>query len=97
LNSVPLAVLAGRRADGMNVRWNHPQLAELLAAGRDAFAGRAGTWLPTVWMPFDDDVLDAGHPERLRLEALGVERIVLSWFRAPTVAEIDRCRGRVRG
>lgn len=93
LNSAPLATLAGQRADGMNVRWNHPHLAELLATGRDAFAGRPGSWLPTVWMPFDEEVLDAGHPERRRLEALGVDRVVLSWFREPTVAEIERCRG----
>ena len=94
LNSGPLATLAGQRADGMNVRWNHPRLAELLAAGRDAFSGRPGSWLPTVWMPWDPDVLDADHPERRRLDALGIDRIVLCWFRvAPTVDELERCRG----
>ena len=92
LNSTPLAELAGRRADGMNVRWNHPQLAELLAAGRAAFDGRPGAWLPTVWMPFDAAVLDPEHPEHRRFAALGVERIVFSWFRPATVAEIMGCR-----
>jgi alkanesulfonate monooxygenase SsuD/methylene tetrahydromethanopterin reductase-like flavin-dependent oxidoreductase (luciferase family) len=90
LNSHPLAALAGRRADGMNVRWNHPELEALLETGRAAFTGRPGAFSCSVWLPWDAALVDPEHPERQRLAACGVDRLILSWFRPPDPDEIAK-------
>jgi alkanesulfonate monooxygenase SsuD/methylene tetrahydromethanopterin reductase-like flavin-dependent oxidoreductase (luciferase family) len=47
-------------------------------------AGRPGPgssgWTTSVWAPWDEGLLDADHPERRRLAALGVDRLVLVWL-----------------
>jgi alkanesulfonate monooxygenase SsuD/methylene tetrahydromethanopterin reductase-like flavin-dependent oxidoreductase (luciferase family) len=123
VNSLQLAQLAGRRAEGVNVRADHPRLAELIGAATAArarrtqpaaagaeeieastHAGSAGTgaagteaspgtesagtdpagsrsaWTTSVWAPWNEELLDPGHPERRRLAALGVDRLVLVWL-----------------
>jgi alkanesulfonate monooxygenase SsuD/methylene tetrahydromethanopterin reductase-like flavin-dependent oxidoreductase (luciferase family) len=75
-----MAAIAGRCADGFNTQAMHPNLAELgrvareahAAAGRDparfslsVFAGLSARWLRP----------DA--PERVRLDRLGVDRLIL--------------------
>lgn len=83
INSVGLAGLAGRRADGVNVRGDHPQLDELLDAA-DAARAAAGRlddpWDCSVWAFWDDGLLDPAHPARLRWAAAGVNRLVLVWL-----------------
>ena len=79
-SSVPLARIAGRRADGVNVAWRHARRDELLAAARDAFAasGRDGEFAVTVWTKWDDALLDGDHADRRAMAARGVDRLVLS-------------------
>jgi alkanesulfonate monooxygenase SsuD/methylene tetrahydromethanopterin reductase-like flavin-dependent oxidoreductase (luciferase family) len=76
VNSVALAELAGRRADGINVAWTHPRRDELLAAA----SARAGDrpWLRTAWTPWADRLLDPGHPARAEMARCGLDRLILS-------------------
>jgi alkanesulfonate monooxygenase SsuD/methylene tetrahydromethanopterin reductase-like flavin-dependent oxidoreductase (luciferase family) len=75
VNSVRLSEIAGRRADGINVAWHHPRRDEFLAAAEAAAAGRP--LLRTVWMRYDDTLLDADHPVRIECEATRIDRLVL--------------------
>ncbi len=78
VNSVALARLAGQRADGVNVRGDHPALAGMLAAAAEAHDGRSTGWEPSVWAFWDEALLRPDHPERRRWESLGVRRLVLT-------------------
>jgi len=75
VNSVALAQLAGRRADGVNVRWSHPRCLEFLDAATQAASSRS--LVRTVYTNWDDALLDADHPERQAMAAAGVERLIL--------------------
>jgi len=80
VNSLPLALLAGRRCDGINVRAGHEALVELLDGARRArdLAGRGDEpWDASVWTWFDPALVDPSHPERRRWSGLGVGRLVL--------------------
>jgi len=80
VNSVELAEMAGRRCDGMNVRSSHGRIDELIDAGVRASraAGRDETsWDCSVWAKWDEQLLRADHPERVRWASLGVGRLVL--------------------
>jgi alkanesulfonate monooxygenase SsuD/methylene tetrahydromethanopterin reductase-like flavin-dependent oxidoreductase (luciferase family) len=79
-SSVPLARLAGRRAQGINVAWHHPRRDELLAAATDAFAasGRSGAFAVTAWSRWSDALLDGDHPERRAMADQGIDRLVLA-------------------
>lgn len=93
VNSVPLAELAGRRTDGINVRGDHELIEQLVDAaerGREA-AGRTGApWDCSVWTDWDDALFDPDHPQRRRWASLGVTRMVLV-FRTPhDLAAIER-------
>jgi alkanesulfonate monooxygenase SsuD/methylene tetrahydromethanopterin reductase-like flavin-dependent oxidoreductase (luciferase family) len=69
-NSTALAELAGREADGVNVRISHPRAAELLAAARRAAGER----------PFDLSayaVVDQETDIHERAADLGLDRLVL--------------------
>ncbi len=76
LNSVPLATLAGQRADGINVAWDHPRRDELFDAALAARGDRPGFCL-TTWTRWDESVLDPGHPQRRAMDERGVDRLVL--------------------
>ena len=80
LNSVALAELAGRRADGINVAWHHPRRAELIRAATSAFAaaGRTGDFLLTVWTRWDESLLDPDHEQRREMAADGIHRLILA-------------------
>jgi alkanesulfonate monooxygenase SsuD/methylene tetrahydromethanopterin reductase-like flavin-dependent oxidoreductase (luciferase family) len=77
VNSRPLAELAGRRADGVNVNLAHPDLRSILAAAAQAREGRDGPWTTSVWAPWADDLLDADGARRRELAELGIDRLVL--------------------
>ena len=81
VSSEALAAIAGRRCDGINVRSEHANAAELLASARVARAevdpeGRR-PWIVTASKFYEDGVLDPEHPERVRLAALGVDRMII--------------------
>ncbi len=76
VNSTALGVIAGRRADGVNVAWTHPRRTELLDAARRAAAGRSFT--VTAWAPWSPDLLDPTHPTRREMTAAGLDRLILT-------------------
>ena len=76
VNSVALSTLAGRRAEGINVAWNHPRRDEFLAAGRAAAADRP--FIVTAWTPWSPDLRDPDHPTRREMDEAGLDRVVLA-------------------
>lgn len=74
-----MAQLAGRTGDGINTQAQHPRLAQLLDIARQEYAasGRATPFQTTVFAGFSEAWLDESRPERSRLRALGVERLIL--------------------
>jgi alkanesulfonate monooxygenase SsuD/methylene tetrahydromethanopterin reductase-like flavin-dependent oxidoreductase (luciferase family) len=75
VNSVALSTIAGRRAEGINVAWNHPRRDEFLGAARDAAAGRP--LLTTAWTMWSPGLTDPDHPTRREMDAAGLDRIIL--------------------
>ena len=71
VNSIALAKVAGRRADGVNVRASHPNIREILRAGRPA---DDRTFMMTVW----DFLGSEPSPSRPHSDFndLGVNRII---------------------
>ncbi|MDA2944909.1 MAG: LLM class flavin-dependent oxidoreductase [Actinomycetota bacterium] len=75
VNSVRLAEIAGRLADGINVAWRHPRRDEFLSACRVAARDRDFTW--TTYLPWSDGIEDAEHPERAAMAAAGIDRVII--------------------
>ena len=81
VNSTSLARLVGRRCDGMNVRADHPELAEVIGAAREARAASPSAAQPfdvSVWTHWDASLADPGHPRRHAWAGLGVDRLILT-------------------
>lgn len=78
VNSLGLSRLAGRRADGINVQWNHPRRDEFLAAADAEAAGRP--FLRTAYISYDVSLLDPTHPTRLQMAERRIDRLVLAVF-----------------
>jgi alkanesulfonate monooxygenase SsuD/methylene tetrahydromethanopterin reductase-like flavin-dependent oxidoreductase (luciferase family) len=76
VNSVRLAEIAGRRAEGVNVAWQHPGRDEFLDAARQAAGDREFT--VTAWVPWSPDLLDPSHPARLEMAARDLDRVILA-------------------
>ncbi len=74
VNGPSLAALAGRRADGINVGWDHPRRDELFAIALAERAERRG-FLLTTWTPWASELLDPDHPTRRAMADL--DRVVL--------------------
>ncbi len=87
LNSMSLARRAGALYDGVNVRFNHDQRGELLAAAREA-SGR-DDFDCSVWAWFEPELCDADHPFRRDLAAEGVTRLVLLVQGVPDPGQIE--------
>jgi alkanesulfonate monooxygenase SsuD/methylene tetrahydromethanopterin reductase-like flavin-dependent oxidoreductase (luciferase family) len=75
VNSPQLADLAGRRADGINVAWNHPRRDELATAAAVAAGDRP--FELTTWSRWDDALMDPGSDVRAEIEAAGFDRVVV--------------------
>jgi alkanesulfonate monooxygenase SsuD/methylene tetrahydromethanopterin reductase-like flavin-dependent oxidoreductase (luciferase family) len=91
-----MATIAGRYADGFNTPARLPQLADLATVARAAHAaagGDLGRFLVTVFANFDERWLDPASPDRARLAAVGVDRLILQVF-PPYDADRIRAGGR---
>ena len=87
-NGPKMAALAGREADGVNFHSYEGALDELIRTTRDAAADRHP--VITIQVPFDDEWLHHDHPNRRRLESLGVDRLMLAWTGGHGPAAIER-------
>ena len=95
VNSHALAAMAGARCDGLNVRSTHPQLGELIDAGRRArdLRPESGDDRPfdvSVWASWDDDLADPRNPRRVEWQRLGVDRLVMVCLQPHDPAAIAR-------
>lgn len=80
VNSVALARVAGERCEALNVRLEHPQIAEFFEAARVARAAseRRGTPLVlTAWTGDSPAARDPDGDAQGRLHALGGDRLIL--------------------
>jgi alkanesulfonate monooxygenase SsuD/methylene tetrahydromethanopterin reductase-like flavin-dependent oxidoreductase (luciferase family) len=75
VNSTALSTIAGRRAEGVNVAWNHPRRDEFLHTALAASVGRP--FITTAWVPWAPELLDADHPARREMEAANLDRVIL--------------------
>jgi alkanesulfonate monooxygenase SsuD/methylene tetrahydromethanopterin reductase-like flavin-dependent oxidoreductase (luciferase family) len=83
VNSIALSRLAGRCADGINVRWNDPRRDAFLAAADEAAEGRP--FVRTAYASYDEALLDPDHPERRAMERSAIDRLILAQFGPPIV------------
>ncbi len=88
VNSVALARIAAVETDGINIRWNHPRLEEIIDAARAARPSTAPPLLVTVWEPWSDELMDTGSPTRMRYEHLGLDRLIVVQFERADLAKI---------
>ena len=95
VNSERLSRLAGRLADGINIRWEHDRRDQFIAAADDELLGRNAAerrqFSRSAWAFFDEDLLDAGHPDRVAMTALGIDRLILTVLDRPDPNSIGRC------
>ena len=75
-NSLGLARLAGERLDGVNLRFNHPQRGDFMAAARAASTHR-NDFEVSVWAPFNAEFADPDHEFHKELVGDGVGRLIL--------------------
>lgn len=84
VNSTRLSAIAARKADGINVAWNHPRRDEFLTTCREAKPGPSFQW--TTFLPYDPALLEAEHPTRIEMNERGMNRIILLESGVPHVA-----------
>lgn len=80
VNSTALAEVAGRRCEALNVRLEHPQIAEFFAAAVEArrTSARAGTPLTlTAWTLMTPESLDPAGDIQGEFAALGGHTLIL--------------------
>lgn len=90
VNSRRLASLAGERTSGVNVRWNHPDRAAILASAITASRGRPGWWTTFGVGTMGRGALRSRPPAAHRVAAEGVDRLILAWPEPPSTTEIER-------
>lgn len=73
VNSVTLARRAADAGCGINVRADHPRLADIAACRNTSLPG----WSASVWLPFEAELRNPDHPKLRTLRALGFERVML--------------------
>lgn len=84
VNSVRLSSIAAKKADGINVAWNHPRRDEFLDACRNADPAPGFVW--TTFLPYDLDLLDPEHPTRQEMDARSIDRVILLESGVPHIA-----------
>ena len=84
VNSVRLAGIAGRRADGVNVAWHHPRRDEFIAACRATAGGRPFVW--TTYLRLEQGLEDPEHPIRSAIAEAGFDRVILLHAGVPDVS-----------
>lgn len=80
VNSVALAKLAGTRCDAVNVRLDHPRIAEFFQAARDARAQSTNPSAPldlSAWTELSEATLDPDGEAQRRIAELGAHRLIL--------------------
>lgn len=85
VNSIELSRTATHRADGINVRADHPRRSEILATTR---AAARPDYIRSVWAPFDESLLDADCQRRREWALDGVNRVVLLMGGKPDVSRL---------
>lgn len=91
-----LARIAGRYADGFNTQARHPRLPELIATAREACAASGrdpAAFEVSVFAGLSEGWLSPSGPDRTRVEALGVTRVILLVRPPYPVAQIRAARG----
>jgi alkanesulfonate monooxygenase SsuD/methylene tetrahydromethanopterin reductase-like flavin-dependent oxidoreductase (luciferase family) len=88
VNSAALAALAGRRADGINVRWDDPRAVDHIATARAARDPAAPPLLVTTYAFWSDELVDPDHPDRRSMAAIGVDRLVITLLDPPDTERI---------
>ena len=76
VNSVALSRLAGQRAEGINVRWDHPRRDEFIAAARASAGDR--DFAVTTWVTWAPELLDPTHSVRAEMDERGADRVILT-------------------
>lgn len=89
VNSVDLAEIATRCAEGMNIRAEHPRLEEIVHS-TSAHRSSVDDWEVSVWCAWDEALLDRKHTKIREWEALGISRVILVWHGAPNSDAIAR-------
>ena len=87
-----MAELAGRVGDGLNTQAGHPRLGDLVAVARESRSKAGGVparFVVTVFAGLAERWLRRDSPERERLSALGVDRLILL-VGPPYVDDIQR-------
>ncbi|SOJ57353.1 F420-dependent glucose-6-phosphate dehydrogenase [Mycobacterium simulans] len=80
VNSVALARIAGARCDALNVRLDHPRIAEFFQAAQDARAQSANPSAPlelSAWTEHSQASLDPDGEAQRRIADLGGHRLIL--------------------
>ena len=85
VNSIELSRVATHRAQGINVRADHPRRSEILAVTR---AAAQPDYIRSVWAPFDESLLDPDCVRRREWADDGVNRVVLLMGGEPDVARL---------
>ena len=88
VNSVELALLATRCADGINIRADHPQLEQIIGA-TTSHRSEHPDWEVSVWTPWDPQLVNLEHVRIRAWESIGVNAVALVHFKAPNVSEIE--------
>ncbi|CAB4877488.1 unannotated protein [freshwater metagenome] len=89
VNSVALATIAATEADGINIRWNHPRIEEIIEAARAARPPAMSPLQVTTWEIWSDELMDSTSPERQLHERLGVDRLIVVQFDRVDLSKIQ--------
>ncbi len=80
VNSVALAEIAAREADGINVRSNHDRLDAIVDAARRARPPGMPPLVITTWCRMSNELRDPASPEMQRFERIGIDRLIVVQF-----------------
>lgn len=90
VNSAALARIAAEETEGINIRWNHPRLEQIVEAARQARPRDAPPLVVSAWQPFAEALLDEDSPDRRRYARIGLDRLIIVQFERADVSLIRR-------